>query len=268
VFVREATGPPGGPTILLLHGWTASADLNWWRVYEPLARLGHVLAVDHRGHGRGIRSDEPFTLEACADDAAALLTHLGRGPAIVCGYSMGGPISMLVWRRHPEVVAGLVLAATALEWRASRWERTIWRTMAVVEFVLRLGPSRGIIERALRDVIETSPDLAPYRGWLKGELRRGDASDIAEAGRALGQYDARPFARSVDVPAAVVVTTEDRLVRPRKQRELAAAIPGCRVFELAGDHDAGLVLPDEFQQVTVAAVRAVAHAPRRQLRGA
>ena len=68
-------------------------------------------------------------------------------------------------------------------------------------------------------------------------------ADIAEAGRALGQYDARPFAGSVDVPAAVVVTTKDRLVRPRKQRELAAAIPGCLVFELPGDHDAALVEP-------------------------
>ena len=70
------------------------------------------------------------------------------------------------------------------------------------------------------------------------------------------------------MPAAVVVTTKDRLVRPRKQRELAAAIPGCRVFDLAGDHDAGLVLPEQFQQVTVAAVRAVAQAPHQELRGA
>jgi pimeloyl-ACP methyl ester carboxylesterase len=217
-----------------------------------------VVAVDHRGHGRGIRSDEPFTLEACADDAAALLSHLDLAPAVVCGYSMGGPISMLVWRRHPEVVSGLVLEATALEWRDSRWERMVWKTMAVVEFALRLGPSRGIIERSLRDAIETSPDLAPYRGWLKGELRRGDATDIADAGRALGNYDGRPFAGLVDVPTAVVVTTRDRLVRPRKQRELAAAIPGCRVFELPGDHDATLVMPAEFERVTLAALRSVA----------
>ena len=38
----------------------------------------------------------------------------------------------------------------------------------MVEFVLRLGPSKGIIERALRDVIETSPDLAPYRALAQG----------------------------------------------------------------------------------------------------
>jgi pimeloyl-ACP methyl ester carboxylesterase len=257
VFVREQPGPPGTPTVLLLHGWTASADLNWWRVYDHVPTVGSLLAVDHRGHGRGIRSDEPFSLEAAADDAAALLRHLGTGPAIVCGYSMGGPISVLLWQRHPDLVRGLVLEATALEWRASLWERLVWKTMGSLEYFLRLGPSRGLVEKFLRDAVEASPDLAPYRGWLKGELRRGDPADIAHAGRALGNFDARPFAMHIDVPTAVVVTTRDRLVRPRKQRALARAVPGARVFELQGDHDACLVRADHFAAVTLAALRSV-----------
>ena len=260
--MREAPvrrdGDDGAPTILLLHGWTASADLNWFRVYASLTELGNVIAVDHRGHGRGLRSEERFSLEAAADDAAALIEHLGVGPVIVVGYSMGGPISMLLWKRHPAAAAGLVLEATALEWRASLWERTIWKLMGAVEFALRMPAPKGIVERALRDAFEQSPDLEPYTGWLKGELRRGDPQALADAGRALGNYDARPFARDVDVPAAVVVTTKDRLVRPRKQRELARAIPGATTFELAGDHDASLVNGDAFARVTVEAVRDVA----------
>lgn len=257
VFLREQPGPTGAPPILLLHGWTASADLNWWRLYDRVADLGPLLAPDHRGHGRGIRSEEPFTLESAADDAAALLRHLGVGPAVVCGYSMGGPISVLLWQRHPDLVKGLVLEATALEWRASPRERIVWKTMGLVEYVLRLGPSKGFIERFLRDAIDTAPDLASYRGWLIGELRRGDAADLAHAGRALGSYDARPFAGGIDVPAAVVVTTRDRLVRPRKQRALARAIPGAVVFELDGDHDACLVHVERFAAVTLEALRAV-----------
>lgn len=194
-----------------------------------MADLGQPVALDHRGHGKGIRSDEPFTLlEACADDAAALLVALDLAPALVCGYSMGGPIAMLVWQRHPELVSGLVLEATALEWRDGHSERLVWKTMALVEFALRLGPSRGLVERTLRDAIETSPDLGPYRGWLKGELRRGDATDIAEAGRALGNYDGRPFAGSVDVPSAVVVTTDDRLVRRASRASWRPPFPGAR----------------------------------------
>jgi pimeloyl-ACP methyl ester carboxylesterase len=258
VFVREA-GDPRHPTVVLLHGWTVAADLNWWRVYGPLEAAGfHVLAVDHRGHGRGLRSEERFTLEAAADDVAGLLETLGVGEAIACGYSMGGPISMLTWRRHPHLVAGLVLEATALEWQASRRERLTWRFMAAVEFVFRSGRPRSMIDRILRDAIERCPDLAPHRSWIKAELRRGDASEIADAGRALGRYDARPFAGDVDVPTAVVVTTKDRLVRPRKQRALAKAVPGAEVLLLEGDHDVALMSVDEFAARTVAAVRSVA----------
>ena len=49
------------------------------------------MALDHRGHGRGIRSRRPFRLEDCADDAAALIDELGLGPVTAVGYSMGGP---------------------------------------------------------------------------------------------------------------------------------------------------------------------------------
>ena len=116
-----ATPIPRRPTLLLLHGWTASADLQFFTAYETLAEAYSFVAVDHRGHGRGIRNArEPFRLEDAADDAAALVEALGLGPVILVGYSMGGPISMLFWRRHPELVAGMVLEATALEWRESR----------------------------------------------------------------------------------------------------------------------------------------------------
>ena len=62
-----------------------------------------VLAPDLRGHGRGARSYRGrFELEGCADDVAAMLRALDAGPAIVAGYSMGGPVAQLLWQRHPE----------------------------------------------------------------------------------------------------------------------------------------------------------------------
>ena len=263
LFVREQAGVPGRPTVVLLHGWTVTADLNWFALYDDVARMGHLLAVDHRGHGRGIRSDERFTLEAAADDVATLLRHLGLGPVVAVGFSMGGPIAMHLWRRHPGLVCGLVLQATALEWRASLPERWMWRFMGLLELSLRIGNPNGLVERILRDAIEECPDIRPLRGWLKGELRRGDPRALADAGRALGNHDARPFAGAVDVPTAVVVTTRDRLVRPRKQRALAAAVPGARTFDIRADHDAPLMRRDEFRAVTEAALAHVLQQARR-----
>jgi 3-oxoadipate enol-lactonase len=76
-FVRTVSGPVGAPTVVLLHGWTATADLNWFTCYEALGEHFRVVALDHRGHGRGIRSRKAFRLEDCADDAVAVCDVLG-----------------------------------------------------------------------------------------------------------------------------------------------------------------------------------------------
>lgn len=119
--------------------------MNWFRLHGPLALYDRILAMDVRGHGRGIRSEQRFTLEAAADDACALLEELDAGPAVVVGYSMGGSIALLMWRRHPESVAGLVLQSTALQWQAAFHERIRWDSMAVLEYVFSTatcGPRR------------------------------------------------------------------------------------------------------------------------------
>ena len=82
-FVRELPGPSGAPTILLLHGWTASADLNWFACFAPLARHYRVLAMDHRGHGRGIRS-RPGSASPTAPTTPAALIDLAAPSASAC----------------------------------------------------------------------------------------------------------------------------------------------------------------------------------------
>src|SRR5881275_3305495 len=88
-FLRD-TGGDGQP-VMLLHGWMASADLDWYGAYDRLEAAGYrVLAIDHRGHGRGLRPLVPFRLADCAADAAAAIRQLDLAPALVVGYSMGG----------------------------------------------------------------------------------------------------------------------------------------------------------------------------------
>jgi 3-oxoadipate enol-lactonase len=256
--LRPARGC-GGPTILLLHGWTLCADLNWFALYSAMGRHGRVLAMDVRGHGRGIRSDQRFTLEAAADDAAALLEHLDAGPAVVVGYSMGGSIGLLLWRRHPACVAALVLQSTALQWRAAPHERVLWSAMAGVEYVLRFGVPHSLTERYLRGAAEQNPDLRPALAWLRAEALRGNPSDLAAAARGLSAFDARPYAGLVDVPTAVIVTRRDRLIRPDRQRELAAAIPGAEVIEIDAAHNAWLVEPDVVCDAIETALGLVGH---------
>lgn len=257
VFVRDTGAAPGAPTVLLLHGWTASADLNFFLCYHELAQRYRVVAMDLRGHGRGIRSLEPFTLESCADDAAALLHALGTGPVVVLGYSMGGPVSMLLARRHPAAVAGLVQQATALEWRASAYERIVWKWLTLMEVGLRLGSGEGYVDRAIAQAVRQQPEIRQWRPWLAAEFRRGLTRHLVDSGRALSEYDARPWVGQVRLPAVVCLTTRDRLVRPVKQHQLADAL-GAEVIEMAGDHDVCLVRGDLYSAATRRAVDSVA----------
>jgi pimeloyl-ACP methyl ester carboxylesterase len=264
VFVRDS-GLPGDDTtvdalpVLLLHGWTATADVNFFAAYEPLARDRRVLAIDHRGHGRGLRSEQRFTLEDCADDAAALLDALEIDRVVALGYSMGGPIAMLLARRHPPRVAGVVVQATALEWSGEWWERARWFGLSMMELSMRLGTGESMVSRILRETTRRRPDLLPLRAWIASEFRRGDPKAITDAGRALSLYDARPWGSSLGVPAASVVTTHDRMVPVHKQHALAAAI-GAQVFDLAADHDAPFLQDAAYGAVTREAVAAVAAA--------
>jgi pimeloyl-ACP methyl ester carboxylesterase len=259
VFVRDSGGAPADPAVLLLHGWTASADLNFFPVYAQLAGSYRVIAMDLRGHGRGMRSTEPFSLEDCADDAAALLGELGAGRVIAVGYSMGGPVGLLLARRHPGQVAALVMQATALDWRREAHERMVWRLLSVLELGLRLGTGAGFVERVLRQAIEEAPELDVLRPWLAAEFRRGLARELADAGRALSLYDAEPWAAELGLPAAMLITARDRLVRPSKQRELAEALRA-HVIEIDADHDLPLVKGDEYARLTRLAVDTAAAA--------
>ncbi len=254
VFVRDS-GPRDdeAPTLLLLHGWTVGADLNFFAVYEQLARAYRVIALDHRGHGRGMRSNEPFSLEDCADDAAALLEVLEVKPGrtIALGYSMGGPVALLLARRHPGVVSALVSQATALEWRATLADRSKWRFLSVAEVGLRVSSGDGVVERVIDQAINASPHLEPIRPWLEAEIQRGLGRSLIDAGRALSLFDSRPWAKEIGLPAVVCVTTRDRLVLPAKQRALARALRA-EVLEIDGDHDVTLVDGDTYAAVTTA----------------
>ena len=257
-FVREAPGSGSGPAVVLLHGWTLSADLNWFSGgYEVASRRGPMVAPDLRGHGRGLRSEEPFTLEAAAEDVTGLLIELQAGPSVLVGYSMGSSVALLLAHMHPELVAGLVLASTGLQWRASVRERLLWFGMAGVEYVLRFGAPQGITDRYLRQAVQQSPSLGPYRSWLKAEARRGDASDIAAAAKALANFDARHIVGGISVPTAVIVTARDHLIRAEKQRALAEAIPGAVAVEVDGAHNAWMVNPVGWAEALDAALDVV-----------
>src|SRR5947207_13080875 len=171
-FARDLEGPPGAPTVVLLHGWTATADLNWFPSYDALGRPFRVVALDHRGHGRGIRSRRPFRLSDCADDVAALAGVLGIDRLVAVGYSMGGPIAQLTWKRHRSLVSGLVLCATATRFAAANPRtQAFFGGMYGLSMAARLTPPQ-LSRRFVGGVVDRRVAGSPVREWAASELRR------------------------------------------------------------------------------------------------
>ncbi|MET8338243.1 alpha/beta hydrolase [Streptosporangium canum] len=101
-WLDAGTGRP----LVLLHG--GFVDHHMWDDQIPfLASRYRVITPDARGHGRSANATEPFRL---TDDLAALLRHLGAGPATLVGVSMGAGIAVDTALEHPELVSAVVVS--------------------------------------------------------------------------------------------------------------------------------------------------------------
>lgn len=265
-YVTDTPGPEAdSPAILLLHAIGTTGLLSWYPAIGPLSRHFRVVTMDQRWHGRGIQSEE-FSLADCADDAAAVIEVLGLRDPIIGGYSMGSIIAQRVWRQHPQSIEGLVLAATTDYFRATPWEKGFHASMGLTMLGLRgLSRSRTLTHAARRTA--RAVDLAPsdIHEWALTELRRTSPWAVGQALAALGRHHTRPWLSRIDVPTAVVVTRQDKVIPPGRQLALARRIPGATVHDIAAGHASCVLQSEVFVPAFVEAAVTVA-ARRGELR--
>ncbi len=254
-FVRIDEAPSGAPTLLLLHGWTATADINWATAYETLTPHYGLIAPDLHGHGRGPRRRRRFRLKECADDVAALADYLGIEKLIVVGYSMGGTVAQMLWRHHPELVDGMVLCATAGMFRESLHEFFRFSGLGLVALAAAVLPRS--LARWVRGRMLEERSKQGMSEWALSEMYRHDPLRLLQAGREIGIFDTRTWLSSVDVPVASVITTQDEVVAPERQRELARLIKAQDVFEIEGGHAVCVRSTVEWPETLRASVDAV-----------
>jgi 3-oxoadipate enol-lactonase len=267
-YVYHSPAPPGAPTLVMLHGLWATGSLNWFPAFAPLASRFGVAATDLRGHGRGIPVAGHFRVADCADDVAALVDALGTGPVILVGYSLGGVVAQMTWRRHPDRVAGLVLCATSRNFGGSRQEQLFFGGLlgAIIagKFVQRSRESgdapRPGVDTSTSPIHSCEPSAIGRRlpAWAWDEMRRTNPVAALGAVAAIGRFSSHEWIGDVDVPTSVVVTTRDHFISPVRQRKLAAAIPGATVYDVESDHAACVLGADRFVPALVDACSSVA----------
>lgn len=215
-----------GPLLLLLHG-VGSTSHTWEGQLAHFATTHHVVAPDMRGYAASAASPESVSMRAFAADAAALIEHLGPGPAHVCGLSMGGIVAQTLWRDRPELVASLVLAdtwanhpsaAAAQGERLSAIDASDMPALARERMPAVYGPGASVPLVELGVKVFASLDRATYRA----------------ASADLWTQDLRQVARSITVPTLVLVGEHDRITPPALAEDLAGLIPGARLCVIPG----------------------------------
>jgi 3-oxoadipate enol-lactonase len=260
VMVRDLPGPAGAPALVLLHGWTATADLNFFRAYDALSEHFRVLAFDQRGHGTGIRSRAPVRFEDCADDVMAVADAVGLERFVVLGYSMGGAVAQLVARRHGERLLGLILVATAAHFNVHRTERLSFVGLTGLAAAARVTPAPA--HRWVTGQFYLQRKTATWAPWAVNQARTNNWRMVAEAGRALGRFRSDEWLGDIGVPTAVIVTMNDEIVPVARQIKLFEAIPDAEAFRIDGGHDAAVAQPARFIRETLRATASVVERSR------
>ena len=235
-FIREVQGPDNAPTLILLHGWTATADLNWFTCFEELGKHFNVVALDHRGHGQGIRSRSSFRLEDCADDVVALADTLGINTFIPVGYSMGGTIAQLIWKQHEHRVNGLVLCSTAPIFAKSREERLGFLGLTGLATIARFTPTQTV--DWITEQVYLQRKAEGLDQWAIEEMSGHDWRQILEPGKEIGSFNSLKCLSEVDVPTSVVITTQDQVIPPERQQRLLDLLKDVDVHLVDGGHNA------------------------------
>jgi pimeloyl-ACP methyl ester carboxylesterase len=266
----QTFGDPDDEPMLLVMG--LGGPMTWWdaRLCEMLAARGfYVIRYDNRDTGRSSRSEgrvsrsavlraflglpvrPPYSMADLADDAFALLDHLGLESAHVAGVSMGGMIAQTMAIAAPERVRSLVSIMSTTGRRSVGWQNP---TLAPALLAQR-GPSRDAYVAGALKVwrLIGSPGYAPTEEELRS--RAGNTYDrgvspegvLRQMMATLTQPDRTARLRSLHVPTLVIHGLADKMVHVSGGRATAAAIPGAELVLVDGmGHDLPPALFESF----------------------
>ncbi len=235
----------GDPPVLFIHGYPLDRAL--WAAQLDGLRHHRLLAPDLRGFGDSVVGNPPaVSIDAHADDLAALLERLAIPRAVVVGLSMGGYVALAMAERHRDRLAGLVLIDT----RAGADDATGRAGRDAAIATIREGRAREVV-RGLAGRLFAADTPSADRDPVIARMEGVPADGLVAALEAMRD---RPDRRSLlprlaGLPTLVVVGSDDRITPPAEARAMAGAIPGAELVEVEGaGHLAPVERPDTVNE--------------------
>lgn len=230
-FPVRDTGRVTKPVLVLLHAFPLTSAI-YAAQRRDLADVAEVRTPDLRGSGNTPLGTASPDLDVLADDVARLLDERDVERAVVGGTSMGGYVAMAFVRRHPQRLAGLVLANTKAEADPPEAAANRRRIADLVE--------RDQSVRVLHDEVEpkllgaTTRSARPnITADVHALVASADPSAVAWAQRAMaGRPDSLQTLAGCRVPALVIAGEEDELMPPGSGPAMAEALSGAQLERL------------------------------------
>ena len=247
-----------GLPVVLLHAFPLD-HIQWQPQLAALAAAGcRVLTPDLPGFGWS-SPIRPMCIDDMGDWVVEFLSAVGvPGKAVVGGLSMGGYVALSIARRHPERVAGLILADTKAgpDDAADKAGRTA--AIAAVTAEGTAGFIAALLLKVLGDATRHgNPKLmAHVRATM---LLQQPAAVVAALAAMRDRLDATPGLADIRVPTLVLVGDADAVTPRPTADQLAAGISGSRLVTLPNaGHLSNIENPAAFNAAVVEFVRRLA----------
>jgi pimeloyl-ACP methyl ester carboxylesterase len=236
---------PDTTPLFLLHPFPA--DASFWDRFRASLRTDRPSVTPNAPGFGGTDTLPGWTIAACADRLAGVIArHTPCGRGHVMGLSMGGYTALALAIRHPERVAGLILADT----RAGADDAAARAARGAAIVAVQAGRRTDYLGSLMPNLL-TDAAADAVRDELAACVGRQPDAGLVDALTALaGRPDRRGELTTIARPTLVIVGSEDRITPLAAARELADGIPNARIAEIPGaGHLSALEQPERVAVV-------------------
>ncbi len=213
-----------GPAVLFVHGWGAS-----WRFFATamrrLAPARRCIAIDWKGMGDSDKPVADYRMEDYADEVRKVADRLGLQRFVLVGHSMGGMVSALFATLHPERLLGVGLINAPVRGPTAFSRRTKLLVLPVIRWIAWLGSRIPWVRRM------ASGDFT-YRtrleDWVFDDFAKGTYCALFRSIGRIAELDLTERLASIRVPALVIYSDHDRIIRSDQFALACERIPGAR----------------------------------------